>query len=224
VRRLWDRRAVAWERHAAAGLERVVDALVAAAAPLDGRAVVDLGSGNGQLSLPLARMGANVLAVDISGRMIDMLRRKATEEGLEIATSVRPIQELQVDGASVDLVASNYVMHHLRDDEKRAVLRAAVEALRPGGRVLYGDMMFGRGATRQDREIIASKVRTLLGRGPSGWWRIAKNAVRFSLRMRERPLPLEAWRDLFREAGLVEVSAARIVLEAGMVVGTKPED
>src|SRR5579875_2572661 len=108
VRRLWDRRALVWEHHAAAGLERVVDAVVGAAAPVEGKSVVDLGCGNGQLSLPLARRGGRVLAVDISARMIETVAQKAAEEGLRVETAVRPAQELVMDPASIDLVVSNY--------------------------------------------------------------------------------------------------------------------
>jgi len=222
VRRLWDSRTLAWEHHASGGLERVVDAVVDAASSVEGKAVVDLGCGNGQLSLPLARRGAHVLAVDISERMIESVARKAAGEGLRIETAVRPAQELVVGAGSMDLVVSNYAMHHLYDDEKRAVLVAAVGWLKPGGRVVFGDMMFGRGATKQDREIIGSKVRVMLRRGPAGWWRIAKNAARFMFRVRERPLPMETWVQMFREAGLADVQGARVVAEAAVVTGTKP--
>lgn len=200
----------------------MVDALAAAAAPVDGKSVVDLGCGNGQLSLPLARGGARVLAVDISPRMIETVRQKASQEGVSVETAVSPAQELSMDEGSVDLVVSNYAMHHLYDDEKVAVLRSAVTWLRPGGRVMFGDMMFGRGTTREDRQIIGSKVRVMLGRGPAGWWRIAKNAARFTLRMRERPLSMETWIRMFREAGLSDVEGTRVVSEAAIVTGTKP--
>lgn len=222
VRRLWDRRALAWEHHGTAGLERVVDAVLAEAAPTVGKTVIDLGCGNGQLSLPLARKGALVTAVDISARMIETLEEKAAEEGARIETMALPIQELKIRAASVDLVVSNYMMHHLYDDEKRAVVASAVTWLKPGGRLVLGDMMFGRGATRQDREIIASKVRVMLSRGPSGWWRITKNAARFLLRVRERPLPMERWVQMLQSAGLEDVRGIRVFAEAAIVVGTKP--
>lgn len=221
-RRLWDRRADAWEHHASVGLERVIDAVIDVIGPAAGMAAVDLGCGSGQLSLPLARQGATVTAVDISQKMIETLEEKAAKEGLSVTTHVGPVQSIRIPGGSLDLVVSNYAMHHLYDEEKRAVVAAAVTWLRPGGRVVFGDMMFGRGGTKRDREIIGSKVRLLIKRGPAGWWRVAKNVARFTLRMRERPLPMTTWVQMLQDAGLVDVRGVPVVAEAAVVVGTKP--
>ncbi len=221
-RRLWDRRADAWEHHASVGLERVIDAVVDVIGPAGDLDAIDLGCGSGQLTLPLARQGARVTAVDISQKMIETLEEKAAKEGLRLTTHVGPVQSVRIPGESLDLVASNYAMHHLYDEEKRAVVTAAVTWLRPGGRIVFGDMMFGRGGTKRDREIIGSKVRLLLKRGPAGWWRVAKNVARFTLRMRERPLPMATWVQILQDAGLVDVQGIPVVAEAAVVVGTKP--
>lgn len=221
-RRLWDRRAQSWEHHGSVGLERVVDAVVAAAAPRPGAVAVDLGCGGGQLAIPLARRGAKVIAVDISPKMIEVLDAKAAELGLDVTTRVSAVQKVALPTESLDLVVSNYAMHHLKDAEKAATVRAAASWLRPGGRLVVGDMMFGRGGASRDREIIAAKARVLLGRGWSGWWRLAKNVVRFGLRLRERPLPVAAWEQIFESAGLLDVRAEFVVAEAAIVSGTKP--
>lgn len=221
-RRLWDRRAHSWEHHGSVGLERVIAAVVDASAPRPGMTVVDLGCGGGQLSLPLAERGAVVTAVDISPKMIETLREKARELGLDVTARVSAVQSVAFAAESLDLVVTNYAMHHLRDDEKAATVRAAAVWLRPGGKLIVGDMMFGRGGAARDREIIAAKARVLLGRGWAGWWRLAKNVVRFSLRLQERPLPVEAWQRLFEGAGLTDVTSVPVVAEAAIVSGTKP--
>jgi 2-polyprenyl-3-methyl-5-hydroxy-6-metoxy-1,4-benzoquinol methylase len=221
-RRVWDRRAERWHHEGSLGLEPVFDAVIAAAAVRPGTVVVDLGCGSGQLSLPLARQGGRVRAVDISPRMIEMLAAQAAEEHLDLTGQVSPIERLELPAASVDVVVSNYAFHHLRDHDKQAVVRAASTWLRSGGLLVVGDMMFGRGLTKRDREIIGSKVAIMLGRGPAGWWRLAKNAVRFGLRVRERPVAMNVWVAYFRSAGLVDVSSRSVVSEAGVVVGRKP--
>ena len=219
---VWDRRAGGWDHATAPGLGKVVDAIVEAAAAKPGDEAVDLGCGTGQVALPLADAGATVTAVDVSRHMVDLLEEKAaTRAPGRIRTVTSPIEHLRFPPDSMDLVVSSYALHHLRDADKQAVVRAAAGWLRPGGRLVVGDMMFGRGATSRDRSIIASKAKVMLGRGPAGWWRLAKNAVRFTIRIQERPVSLEAWVGYFREAGLADVTAIPVVAEAAVVVGTR---
>ena len=53
-----------------------------------GAKVLDIGCGSGTHSLPLARAGADVTALDISQAMLDRVRATAAEEGLTISTQV----------------------------------------------------------------------------------------------------------------------------------------
>ncbi len=54
----------------------------------EGSRVLDIGCGPGSLSLPLAEVGADVTAIDISPRMLDRLAETAKEKGLSIMTKV----------------------------------------------------------------------------------------------------------------------------------------
>lgn len=219
--RLWDRRAHSWD-HAAVGLGAVVETVMSEAAVERGMVVVDLGAGTGSLSLPLAALGASVTAVDISPKMMAVLEAKAKESGIDgIAAVVAKVEELDLPDASVDVVVSNYALHHLRDPDKEKVVVNAARWLRPGGRLVVGDMMFGRGSTTRDREVIASKMRIMLRRGPAGWWRLAKNVARFTLRLQERPVPIDRWKSYFAKAGFTAVTATAVVDEAAVVAGTK---
>jgi len=67
-------------------VERVLGLLKEAGFSARGSTVLDIGCGPGPLSLPLARAGAEVTAVDISSGMLDRLREKATSENLSIRT------------------------------------------------------------------------------------------------------------------------------------------
>lgn len=221
-RRVWTTRAASWDHADNPALERVVAAVIAEADPAGGMSAVDLGSGSGQLSIPLARRVERVLAVDISPAMIELLEANAARAGVtNIDTRVGPIESLDLPPGSVDLVVSNYALHHLRDADKARTVEAAATWLRPGGRVVLGDMMFGRGGSSRDRAIIASKATTLLARGPGGWWRVAKNGVRFLARLQERPLAVGRWVELLIGAGLSPVSASPVVAEAAIVTGRR---
>jgi ubiquinone/menaquinone biosynthesis C-methylase UbiE len=184
---------------------------------------VDLGCGSGQVTLALAGKVASVLAIDVSQKMIDLLLDNAQATG---ATNIEgravPIEQLDFDPASIDLVVSNYAFHHLRDADKPKVVQHIFTWLRPGGRFVLGDMMFGRGGDPRDREIIASKLSLLVRKGPGGWWRIVKNSARYVLRTQERPVSMAAWVAMFEAAGFEGVKAVPVVNEAAVVLGTRP--
>jgi 2-polyprenyl-3-methyl-5-hydroxy-6-metoxy-1,4-benzoquinol methylase len=222
-RSVWSGRVASWHQHGSVGLVAVTAAVLQAAAAAPGQVVADLGCGTGQLSLPLARAGAEVIAVDVSPAMIRQLEAEARRGGVPNLSGVTlPIEDLALPLASVDLVVSNYALHHLRDADKSRLVAAAYGWLRPGGRLIVADMMFGRGATSWDREIIRSKVVTLAGKGPGGWWRIAKNCVRYLARVQERPVSMDTWTAILARSGFTEVTARAIVAEAGLVTGRRP--
>ncbi len=222
-RALWRRRTVRWEEQSSQGLTAVVAAVVERCQAAPDTVAVDLGCGSGQVTLPLAARCGRVLAIDVNASAVQMLREKAQAAGItNVQTLATPIQSLELDPAGVDLIVTNYTLHHLVDADKRAVLAGAMAWLRPGGRLVIGDMMFGRGSTSDDRTIIAAKLRTMVVRGPAGWWRIVKNVWRFTLRVQEKPLPVAAWERLVTEAGFTAVRTERIRQEACVLSAVRP--
>jgi len=182
---------------------------------------VDLGAGTGFLTLALAGEVDEVVAVDVSPVMADALALHAAEWGLDnVRCLVADLALLDLPAASVDLIVSNYALHHLRDADKAALVRRAYRWLRPGGRLVIADMMFGRGGSARDRQILRLKLSTMLRMGPGGLWRVVKNLVRFGLRVgADRPVPPEFWVDALNAAGFVGVASRPIVAEAIVVTG-----
>lgn len=112
------------------------------AADLPRRRILDLGSGTGTGALALARRfeGADVLAVDISARLLARLRDKARDLG--VADRVRTVQA-DLDAAwpaidTVDLVWASASLHHMADPDR--VLTAVFAAIRPGGLLAVAEM------------------------------------------------------------------------------------
>lgn len=223
-RRTWGRRVNSWDHADSPGLDRVVEAVLDRVPQGRLGTVVDIGAGTGRLTLPLAERSERMIAVDVSAAMLDRLSERAAGSGLStVETSATPAEQLDFEAGSVDLVVSNYALHHLRDADKAALVKAAAQWLKPGGLIVIGDMMFGRGGSPRDREIIAGKALAMLRKGPAGWWRIAKNAGRFLFRVQERPVSPETWVSMLRSAGLTDVVSTPVVAEAAVVSGRRPE-
>jgi ubiquinone/menaquinone biosynthesis C-methylase UbiE len=222
----WDRRAKEWHSHvtSAAAFAQVLESLMRLSGPEPTDACVDLGAGTGFVTTALAPMVSSVLAVDISTAMAASLAEQAARDGLQnVSTEVTDLRKFQLPAASVDLVVSSYALHHLSDADKRALAARAARWLRPGGRLVIADMMFGRGRSQRDRHILRQKVAALAAKGPGGWWRIAKNLARYGLGVgQEHPATPEFWQSALRDAGLAQVVFQPVVAEAGVVRGIRP--
>jgi ubiquinone/menaquinone biosynthesis C-methylase UbiE len=226
LERKWDRRVEQWHSHvtSAEAFEKVLDCLLGIAAPGPPDTCVDLGAGTGFVTMALAPRVSSVLAVDISPAMAGSLAERAAAAGLDnVATEVCDLNDLQLPRGSADLVVSSYALHHLADADKRELAARAATWLRPGGRLVIADMMFGRGGSQRDREILHQKVIALAAKGPGGWWRIAKNLARYGLGVgQEHPATPEFWQAALRDAGFTDVRFQPVVAEAGIVRGVLP--
>ncbi len=90
-----------------------------------GESVLDVGCGSGALALPLARAGHDVVAVDFSAGMLDVLRRRASADGLRNVKTIHAGWEDDWRAAGVgaaDVVIASRSLD-VRD------LRAALEKL-----------------------------------------------------------------------------------------------
>jgi 2-polyprenyl-6-hydroxyphenyl methylase/3-demethylubiquinone-9 3-methyltransferase len=99
--------------------------------PLEGLKALDLGCGGGLVSAPLARMGADVTAIDASAEAIGAARAYAEQAGLDIDFQCATAEALVEAGAHFDLVAALEIVEHVADVS--AFLAAASALLKPGG-------------------------------------------------------------------------------------------
>ncbi|RQG90233.1 class I SAM-dependent methyltransferase [Natrarchaeobius halalkaliphilus] len=116
------------------------------ATPGDDDVVLDLGTGTGAIALALAPDADLVVGRDISEGMMEKAETKAADRGFEnVEFGYGTFREPEVDLESsetsgVDIVTSNFAMHHLSDDEKREAI--SVIAALGAEKLVLGDIMF----------------------------------------------------------------------------------
>ena len=128
-------------------------ALAAAlAAGFAGRNVADLGSGEGALTLLLARFAAEVVAVDQSPAMLREVRREAKRCGVAARVKVAEgdLEKLPLGEGSVDAAFLSQALHHAARPE--AAVREAARIVRPGGQLVILDLL------RHDQEWVRDQL------------------------------------------------------------------
>lgn len=100
-----------------------------------GARVLDVACGSGALAIPAARVGADVVAVDIAPTMIERLRARASAEGLSnIEGRVMNGEALELPDDTFDLAASLNGVSLFPN--LTGGLKEIVRVTKPGGRVL----------------------------------------------------------------------------------------
>src|SRR5690349_14666056 len=132
-----------WEKgdfvRIAEGMRESGEALVADIGIEAGMRVLDLGCGDGTTALPAARLGADVLGVDIASNLVAAGNRRAQEEGLDNcrfqegdATNLEAFEQ-----DSFDLTLS--IFGAMFAPKPFEVAEEMVRVTRPGGRIVMGN-------------------------------------------------------------------------------------
>jgi len=111
------------------------------AAGFSGLDVVDLGSGEGDLVLLLARFARTVTAVDQSKAMLREVALRAESVGLGNVVKIceGDLESLPLENESADAVFLSQALHHAA--QPSAALSEAARILRKGGRLILLDMV-----------------------------------------------------------------------------------
>lgn len=138
----FDEKAATYDDTESEEYRRCVDLVVSHAAPGPDDVVLDVGTGTGEIALALAGRAKRVVGRDVSEGMLDRAREKAAAEGIDdVEFGHGRFRDPRVT-EPVDIVVSNFAMHHLADDEKREAM-SVIAGLEPRKFVLGDVMLFG---------------------------------------------------------------------------------
>jgi SAM-dependent methyltransferase len=136
-----------WEKgdftRIAASMRDSGEKLVNQLAITKGLKVLDLGCGDGTTAVPAARLGAEVLGVDIASNLVEAGNRRAKEEGLtNLSFQEGDASDLaELKDQTFDLVVSVFgAMFAPRPSD---VVKEMVRVTRPGGRIVMGNWIPG---------------------------------------------------------------------------------
>lgn len=116
--------------------------VLACASLTGGEEVLDVGCGTGTLAVEAARAapGVRVTGLDADASILARARKRAADAGLQIAFDEGTSTALRYPDESFDVVLSTLFFHHLPDDAKRTTAAELLRVLRPGGRLVVGDV------------------------------------------------------------------------------------
>ena len=203
--------------------------------PQPGEHILDVGCGDGTLTLKIKDAGADVVGIDNSLSMIGAARAKGLDARLMDAAELKFAE-------AFDAVFSNATLHWVIDKERAA--RAIWFALKPDGR--FSGEMGGEGNLARLREAL-DDVLVVRGYGPptysANWYPSVDEFIAIyeaagftgdiDARLIERPTPLDhgvaAWVTTFRRgwldrAGVPDDERAAIADQVADRVGTNIAD
>lgn len=102
-----------------------------------GTKMLDVACGAGQLTIPAAKRGIDVQAVDLAQNLVDQANERARNEGLNMSIEQGDAEDLHFEDASFDVVLS--LIGSMFAPRPELVASEMIRVCRPGGKVIMGN-------------------------------------------------------------------------------------
>ena len=102
-----------------------------------GERILDLATGTGRVSVGLAERGLPIMGVDLTWKMLELAKQKATEKGLNnISFHVANALKLPFKDTTFDKVVSTRFFHILPFAMQKEIVQEMTRILKPGGTLI----------------------------------------------------------------------------------------
>lgn len=133
--------------------------------------VLDIGCGGGILSEPLARLGANVMGIDLSDDLIEIAKNHATKGHLSINYQCIHAHDLLKKNKRFDIITALEVIEHVPDPKE--FIKTATDLLKSGG-ILFISTLNRTPSSYLTAIIGAEHVMRWLPKGTHQWKKFIK--------------------------------------------------
>lgn len=101
--------------------------------------ILDVGCGGGILTEALARSGAQITGIDLSEASLEIARRHAKEQGLNIDYRYESIEEVaEKHAGKFDVITCMEMLEHVPEPDK--IISACSRLLKPGGHAFFSSI------------------------------------------------------------------------------------
>jgi ubiquinone biosynthesis O-methyltransferase len=105
---------------------------------VSGCRVLDAGCGDGEFAVELKKRGAMVVGIDSSAEMIDAAKKRSKLQNAEVNFQVAMAEHLPFPAEHFDVVTAITILCFV--DDAAPVFREIARVLRPGGRLVIGEL------------------------------------------------------------------------------------
>lgn len=129
-----------WDEHGSMGMLHRINPIrcqfIADHVDITDKHVLDVGCGGGILTEALARAGADVIGIDLSGRPLEVARLHAEATGVKVDYQLKSCEEMaDTHPGKFDVVCCMEMLEHVPDPA--STVKACARLLKPGGYVFF---------------------------------------------------------------------------------------
>lgn len=106
--------------------------------PLTGLSIIDIGSGGGLISEPLASLGATVTGIDASAVSVGVAKRHAQQNNVDVEYRHQLSSDVVKEGRQFDVVINAEVVEHVPDQKQ--LIEECASMVKPGGLLILATL------------------------------------------------------------------------------------